>query len=72
MPIVDASRPHPYRDTPEPKRFGTVSPLDPGLFIGIEDFVDEVLRGERSARYSPVRVAAWLDDLATSAREESA
>ncbi|MBV9171368.1 MAG: hypothetical protein JOZ81_14925 [Chloroflexi bacterium] len=69
MPIVDASRPHPYRDTPEPKRFGTVSPLDAGLFVGIQDFVDEVLRGERSARYSPVRVAGWLDEQAKSARE---
>ena len=70
MPIVDESRPHPYRDTPTPKRFGTVSPLDPGLFARIEDFADEVVRGERSAKYSPLRVAGWLDELADSARQQ--
>ncbi|GAG33120.1 unnamed protein product, partial [marine sediment metagenome] len=32
MPIVDPERPQPYRDTPDPKRFVTVSPLDPALF----------------------------------------
>jgi hypothetical protein len=70
MPIVDESRPHPYRDTPTPKRFGTVSPLDPALFARVEDFADEVLCGERSARYSPLRVAGWLDDLAGAARQQ--
>jgi hypothetical protein len=70
MPIVDESRPHPYRDTPTPKRFGTVSPLDPALFARVEDFADEVVRGERSARYSPLRVARWLDDLAGAARHK--
>lgn len=70
MPIVDESRPHPYRDTPDPKRFGTVSPLDPGLFARIEDFADEVVRGERSAKYSPLRVAGWLDELADTARQQ--
>ena len=70
MPIVDESRPHPYRDTPVPKRFGTVSPLDPALFARVEDFADEVVRGERSARYSPLRVAGWLDEQAGAARQE--
>ena len=67
MPIVDEARPHPYGDTPSPKRFGTVSPLDPELFARIDDFADEVVSGEPSGRYSPLRVARWLDDLAGSA-----
>ena len=70
MPIVDGSRPHPYRDTPIPRRFGTVSALDPALFARVEDFADEVVRGERSAKYSPLRVAGWLDELAASARQQ--
>jgi hypothetical protein len=70
MPIVNESRPHPYRDTPTPKRFGTVSPLDPALFSRVEDFADEVVRGECSAKYSPLRVAGWLDDLADTARQQ--
>lgn len=67
LPIVDAARPHPYGDTPSPKRFGTVSALDPELFARIDDFADEIVRRERSGRYSPLRVAEWLDALAGDA-----
>jgi hypothetical protein len=67
MPIVDASRPHPYGDTPSPKRFGTVSPLDPQLFARVDDYAETLIRGEPSAKYSPVEVAQWMDDLAEAA-----
>lgn len=67
LPIVDENRPHPYGDTPAPKRFGTVSALDPELFARIEDYADEVVSGEGSGKYSPVRVARWLDELAETA-----
>jgi hypothetical protein len=67
MPIVDASRPHPYGDTPSPKRFGTVSPLDPQLFARVDDYAEALIRGEPVAKYSPVEVAQWLDDLAERA-----
>jgi hypothetical protein len=62
MAIVDANRPHPYSDTPSPKRLGTVSPLDPEFFLGIDEFADELVRGEPSGKYSPAWVAAQLDD----------
>jgi hypothetical protein len=67
MPIVNAARPHPYGDTLSPKRFGTVSSLDPELFSRIDDFADELLKGERSGKYSPVWVAAQLEDAAAKA-----
>ena len=67
MPIVDRSRPHPYGDTPTPKIFGAVSPLDPQLFYTIHDFVDALLRDDVSGKYSPVEVARWLDELAEAA-----
>jgi hypothetical protein len=67
MPIVDEKRPHPYGDTPTPKRFGTVSPLDPELFARIEEFVAEILEERQSGKYSPLEVAQWLEDLASSA-----
>jgi hypothetical protein len=67
MPIVDASRRHPYGDTPSPKRFGTVSPLDPQLFARVDDYAETLLRGEATAKYGPVEVAQWLDDLAEAA-----
>jgi hypothetical protein len=61
MPIVDASRKHPYSDTPSPKRLGTVSPLDPEFFLGLDEFADELLAGDSSGKYSPAWVAGQLD-----------
>ena len=53
-----------YTDTPSSKTFGNTSPLDPQLFSRINDFADELLKGERSGKYSPIEVAQWLEDLA--------
>jgi hypothetical protein len=67
MPIVwtaEGTRPHPYLDTPEPRRFGTVSPLDPEVFSSASDFVREAIAGEPSGRLSPFDVAGLLDQLA--------
>lgn len=72
MPIVDASRKHPYGDTPAPKRFGTVSPLDPELFSHVDDFAGELLAGEKSGKYSPLQVAQWLDRLSADASKSLA
>ncbi|HEX7960445.1 MAG TPA: hypothetical protein VF493_11035, partial [Terriglobales bacterium] len=65
--IVDPSKPSPYGDTPAPKIFGNVSPLDPQLFARINDFAAELLKGERTGKYSPIEVAQWLEDLANAA-----
>ncbi len=54
----------PYSDTPAPRRFGTVSPLDSRLFCTIDECADDLLKGESRAAYSPVEVAAWLEELA--------
>jgi hypothetical protein len=72
MPIVDANRKHPYGDTPSPKRFGTVSPLDPQLFSRVDDFAAELVSGERSGKYSPLEVAEWLQVLAENAARQVA
>jgi hypothetical protein len=47
--------------------FGNTSPLDPQLFSRINDFADELVKGERSGKYSPIEVAQWLEDLADAA-----
>src|SRR6185312_4899451 len=70
--IVDAGLPSPYGDTPSPKVFGYVSPLDPQMFSTIEESVAEVLAGNRSGKYSPCDVARWLDSLAGSAERHLA
>ena len=61
-----------YTDTPSPKTFGSTSPLDPQLFSRIDDFAGELLRGERSGKYSPIEVAQWLEDLAGATRPSNA
>jgi hypothetical protein len=63
MSIVDAKVRNPYGDSPAPRRFGTVSPFDPEMFSTIE----ESSAGKGGARYSPLQVATWLDDLAQQA-----
>jgi hypothetical protein len=67
MPIVDPARKHPYRDTPEPRRYGTVSSFDPQLFSTIDEFTRDLLSGERNGKQSPLQVAQWLDDCAAAA-----
>ncbi len=65
--IIDPDHPGPYRDTPAPRVFGNVSPLDPQLFSRINDFADELLKGECSGKYSPIEVAQWIEDYASQA-----
>lgn len=70
MPVVwsdGATRPHPYLDTPEPRRFGTVSPLDPEVFSSVAEFVAELRAGTPSGRVTALDVAGWLEDLAEDA-----
>ncbi|MDZ4802464.1 MAG: hypothetical protein SGI92_30265 [Bryobacteraceae bacterium] len=72
MPIADKSLPHPYGDTPAPKVFGRVSPLDPAMFSAIHEFVDEWIRQSPGGRYSPVEVAQWLESSARRSAEHLA
>lgn len=62
MPIVLGSEPSPYGDTPTPKCFGTVSPLDPQMFSIVVEYVQSLMTGTPSAKYSPVEVAQWVED----------
>ena len=70
--LVDPSRPGPYTDSPAPRVFGNVSPLDPQLFYRINDFADDLLKGECSGKYSPVEVAQWIEDYAEAAARNMA
>ncbi|HUD98253.1 MAG TPA: twin-arginine translocation signal domain-containing protein [Bryobacteraceae bacterium] len=70
QPMVTVARANPYGDSPTPRTFCNVSPLDPQLFSRMSDFAAEMLRGERSGKYSPIEVAQWLEDFADSAEKE--
>lgn len=69
MPIVLGSEPSPYGDTPEPKCFGTVSPLDPQMFSTIVEYVGDLLSSRANPKYSPIEVAQWMEDCSAAARE---
>ena len=62
----------PYFDTPEPRTFPHASPLDPELFATASGCAAELLAAERGAKYSPVEVAVWLEDLAAGAARDLA
>lgn len=72
QPIVGEPRPNPYGDTPSPKVFTHVSPLDPELFSSMHEFAGELLAGRPGAKYSPIEVAAWLEDLAGGVAQDLA
>ena len=65
--LIDAQHPGPYTDTPSPRVFGNVSPLDPQLFYAINEFADDLLDGRRRAKYSPIDVARWIEQYAQDA-----
>jgi len=70
--MLDGEHYEPYSDTPVPRVFGNVSPLDPQLFSRINDFADALLKGEASAKYSPVEAAQWVEDYAAEAAKQLA
>ena len=67
LSISDPNNKNPFFDTPSPKVFGNVSPMDPQLFLRINDFAEELLKGERSGKYTPIEYAQWLEDFADAA-----
>jgi hypothetical protein len=65
--LIEPRRGSPYGDTPSPKVFGNVSPFDPQLFLRVNDFAGELLKGDRSGKYTPIEVAHWIEDYAEGA-----
>jgi hypothetical protein len=69
MPIVIGSERSPYSDTPEPRCFATVSPLDPQTFSTVEEHAADRMAGSANAKYSPIEVAQWMEDFAAAASD---
>jgi hypothetical protein len=70
QPVTGEPSYNPYGDTSRPKVFQNASPLDPQLFSRMSEFADELLKGERGGKYSPVEVAQWIEDLAEGAMRD--
>ena len=67
MSIPDPKSKNPYSDSPSPRVFGNVSPMDPQIFLGINDFAKELISSDRSGKYSPVEAAQWIEDYSDEA-----
>ena len=72
LSIANLNNNNPFFDTPSPKVFGNVSPMDPQLFLRINDFAAELLKGERTGKYSPIEYAQWIEDYADAAAKHIA
>ena len=72
LSIADPNNKNLFFDTPSPKVFGNVSPMDPQLFLRINDFAAELLKGERSGKYTPIEYAQWIEDYADAAAKHLA
>lgn len=72
MPVVVDSEPSPYGDTPTPKCFGTVSPLDPQMFSTVVEYAQALLARQAGAKYSPIEVAQWVEECAARSEESLA
>ncbi|HEY0281950.1 MAG TPA: hypothetical protein VGC27_04940, partial [Rhizomicrobium sp.] len=66
QPMSGEPTPNFYRDMPAPRVFQNAGALDPQLFSSCNEFAGELL-GERSGKYAPLEVAAWLDGFADAA-----
>ncbi len=63
MPLAGTAEGRLYWDSPAPRCFETVSPLDPELFSTVEEHVQDLLAGRPNPKYSPIEVAQWIDNL---------
>lgn len=59
----------PYRYMGREVSYGAAEPSDPGLFYGIDDYVDDARSGGLAPRYTPLQVADWLAACAGATRQ---
>ncbi|MGO4518069.1 hypothetical protein AB4Y89_19900 [Terriglobus sp. 2YAB30_2] len=52
-----------YSDSPAPHNVGAISPLDPQIFLSIDDYARALLSRSAVAHYHPLEVAQWIDEL---------
>lgn len=50
-----------------PYGFGNVSPLDPEVIYGVDEFAEDLLAGRRRGKHTPIEIAGWLESLSTQA-----
>jgi hypothetical protein len=64
LPISDYKAcPHYAWDTPNRATWEGTSSFDPVLFYSVGEYADDAVSGRLSAKYTPLEVASWLDEL---------
>lgn len=69
--LADESNPYAF-DTPAPHDWESASPFDPEYFATTAEYVDALVDGASLAKISPLRVAARLAELASTALDRVA
>ncbi len=54
-----------YSDSPAPHNVSAVSPLDPQLFISIDNYARTLVGNGITPHYQPLEVAQWIDEMVT-------
>lgn len=52
-----------YGDSPAPHNVSAVSPLDPQLFISIDNYAKALISNAMIPHYHPLEVAQWIDEM---------
>lgn len=69
LPVTEGVDPAHYGwDTEAPPTWGTVSPFDPTIFYGINEWARDALGGTTDGRYTPLEVAGWIEGIVEAAR----
>ncbi len=69
IPVVVGVGNYQRLDTPSPKCFAAVSPLDPEIFSTVIEYTRDVLADKPNPKYSPIEVAQWLEDFAAASSQ---
>jgi hypothetical protein len=52
-----------YTDSPVPHNVSAISPLDPQLFLSIDDYAKALIASSPTPHYHPLEVAQWIDTM---------
>lgn len=69
IPIADTGV-DPFPEVSDPLVFGNVSSFDPQLFMSGIEYGTALVNNEVTARYSPVEVASWLENIANESLKQ--
>lgn len=72
MPMGDVNRAHPYYDAPEERVFHNVTPADPELIYGMNEYAADLVAGVRHPKVTPAWFCERLETLAATAEQRLA